>query len=177
MSSPTPFSWTEEDRKTVDTVRVLAMDAVQKVGNGHPGTAMSLAPVATLLFQKHLRHDPADAQWVGRDRFVLSPGHSSLTLYIQLYLSGYGLTMDDLKALRTWGSITPGHPEHRLEQATARHGVCALHNWITLPAARRFSTRQAAPVSCLTAVTRFACQAAGGSGASRPVRILARMSR
>ncbi|HEV2639348.1 MAG TPA: transketolase [Actinocrinis sp.] len=112
MSSPTPFSWTEEDRKTVDTVRVLAMDAVQKVGNGHPGTAMSLAPVATLLFQKHLRHDPSDPQWAGRDRFVLSPGHSSLTLYIQLYLSGYGLTLDDLKAFRTWGSLTPGHPEH-----------------------------------------------------------------
>ena len=112
MSSPTPFSWTEEDRKAVDTVRVLAMDAVQKVGNGHPGTAMSLAPVAYLLFQKHLRHDPADSQWVGRDRFVLSPGHSSLTLYIQLYLSGYGLTLDDLKSFRTWGSLTPGHPEH-----------------------------------------------------------------
>ncbi|HZP50166.1 transketolase [Actinocrinis sp.] len=112
MSTPTPFEWTELDRRTVDTVRVLAMDAVQKVGNGHPGTAMSLAPAATLLFQKHLRHDPADAQWVGRDRFVLSPGHSSLTLYIQLYLSGYGLTLDDLKSFRTWGSLTPGHPEH-----------------------------------------------------------------
>ncbi|HZU55582.1 MAG TPA: transketolase [Actinocrinis sp.] len=112
MSTPTPFEWTELDRRTVDTVRVLAMDAVQKVGNGHPGTAMSLAPAATLLFQKHLRHDPADAQWIGRDRFVLSPGHSSLTLYIQLYLSGYGLTLDDLKSFRTWGSLTPGHPEH-----------------------------------------------------------------
>jgi len=112
VSTPTPFEWTELDRRTVDTVRVLAMDAVQKVGNGHPGTAMSLAPAATLLFQKHLRHDPADAQWVGRDRFVLSPGHSSLTLYIQLYLSGYGLTLDDLKSFRTWGSLTPGHPEH-----------------------------------------------------------------
>jgi transketolase len=112
VSTPTPFEWTELDRRTVDTVRVLAMDAVQKVGNGHPGTAMSLAPAATLLFQKHLRHDPADAQWTGRDRFVLSPGHSSLTLYIQLYLSGYGLTLDDLKSFRTWGSLTPGHPEH-----------------------------------------------------------------
>jgi transketolase len=90
------------------------MDAVQKVGNGHPGTAMSLAPAAYLLFQRVLRHDPADPSWPGRDRFVLSCGHSSLTLYIQLYLSGYGLTMDDLKSLRTWGSITPGHPEHRL---------------------------------------------------------------
>ncbi len=90
------------------------MDAVQKVGNGHPGTAMSLAPAAYLLFQRVLRHDPADPNWPGRDRFVLSCGHSSLTLYIQLYLSGYGLTMDDLKSLRTWGSITPGHPEHRL---------------------------------------------------------------
>src|SRR6201986_4918232 len=90
------------------------MDAVQKVGNGHPGTAMSLAPAAYLLFQRVMRHDPADPQWPGRDRFVLSCGHSSLTLYIQLYLSGYGLSMDDLKALRTWGSITPGHPEHGL---------------------------------------------------------------
>ncbi|WP_312886661.1 transketolase [Actinocrinis puniceicyclus] len=112
MSTPTPFEWTAVDRRTVDTVRVLAMDAVQKVGNGHPGTAMSLAPAATLLFQKHLRHDPSDPAWVGRDRFVLSPGHSSLTLYIQLYLSGYGLTLDDLKSFRTWGSRTPGHPEH-----------------------------------------------------------------
>jgi transketolase len=90
------------------------MDAVQKVGNGHPGTAMSLAPAAYLLFQRVMRHDPADPHWPGRDRFVLSCGHSSLTLYIQLYLSGYGLTMDDLKSLRTWGSITPGHPEYRL---------------------------------------------------------------
>src|SRR5438094_2033253 len=90
------------------------MDAAQKVRNGHPGTAMSLAPAAYLLFQRVLRHDPADPRWPGRDRFVLSCGHSSLTLYIQLYLSGYGLTMDDLKALRTWGSITPGHPEYGL---------------------------------------------------------------
>jgi len=112
VSTPSAFEWTELDKRTVDTIRVLAMDAVQKVGNGHPGTAMSLAPAATLLFQKHLRHDPADPKWVGRDRFVLSPGHSSLTLYIQLYLSGYGLTLDDLKSFRTWGSLTPGHPEH-----------------------------------------------------------------
>src|SRR6266481_5111444 len=90
------------------------MDAVQKVGNGHPGTAMSLAPAAYLLFQRVMRHDPADPHWPGRDRFVLSCGHSSLTLYIQLYLSGYGLTMHDLKALRTWGSLTPGHPEYGL---------------------------------------------------------------
>src|SRR5580658_4090812 len=90
------------------------MDSVQKVGNGHPGTAMSLAPAAYLLFQRLLRHDPADPHWPGRDRFVLSCGHSSLTLYIQLYLSGYGVTLDDLKAYRTWGSITPGHPEHGL---------------------------------------------------------------
>jgi transketolase len=112
VSTPTPFEWTDLDRRTVDTVRVLAMDAVQKAGNGHPGTAMSLAPAAYLLFQKHLRHDPSDPQWTGRDRFVLSPGHTSLTLYIQLYLSGYGLTLDDLKSFRTWGSLTPGHPEH-----------------------------------------------------------------
>ena len=107
-----PEWWTDLDTKAVDTVRVLAMDAVQKVGNGHPGTAMSLAPLAYLVFQKALRHDPSDPNWVGRDRFVLSNGHSSLTLYIQLYYSGYGLELDDLKALRTWGSLTPGHPEH-----------------------------------------------------------------
>ncbi len=106
------LSWTELDKRTVDTVRVLAMDAVQKVGNGHPGTAMALAPAAYLLFQRTMRHDPYDPDWTGRDRFVLSPGHSSLTLYIQLYLSGYGLELDDLKAFRTWGSRTPGHPEH-----------------------------------------------------------------
>src|ERR1700754_3524973 len=90
------------------------MDAVQKVGNGHPGTAMSLAPAAYLLYQRIMRHDPMDPAWTGRDRFVLSCGHSSLSQYIQLYLSGYGLTLDDLKGYRTWGSITPGHPEHRL---------------------------------------------------------------
>ena len=108
----TPLEWTELDRRAVDTVRVLAMDAVQKVGNGHPGTAMSLAPAAYLLFQRYLRHAPTDPDWTGRDRFVLSCGHSSLTLYIQLYLSGYGLELADLQALRTWGSLTPGHPEH-----------------------------------------------------------------
>jgi transketolase len=107
-----PLTWTDLDRRAVDTVRVLAADAVQKVGNGHPGTAMSLAPAAYLLFQRHLRHDPSDPQWVGRDRFVLSCGHTSLTLYIQLYLSGYPMTLDELKALRTWGSQTPGHPEY-----------------------------------------------------------------
>jgi transketolase len=106
------LDWTELDQRAVDTVRVLAMDAVQKVGNGHPGTAMSLAPAAYLLFQKVMRHNPADPQWPGRDRFVLSAGHSSLTLYIQLYLAGYGLELDDLKSLRTFGSLTPGHPEH-----------------------------------------------------------------
>jgi transketolase len=99
------------DRRAIDTARVLAMDAVQKVGNGHPGTAMSMAPTAYLLFQKWLRHDPSDPHWAARDRFVLSMGHSSLTLYIQLYLSGYGMELDDLRALRTWGSQTPGHPE------------------------------------------------------------------
>jgi transketolase len=114
VSTKPDLDWTATDERAVDLVRVLAMDAVQKVGNGHPGTAMSLAPAAYLLFQRVLRHDPADPHWPGRDRFVLSCGHSSLTLYIQLYLSGYGLTMDDLKALRTWGSITPGHPEHGL---------------------------------------------------------------
>jgi transketolase len=104
--------WTDLDTRAVDTVRVLAMDAVQRVGNGHPGTAMSLAPAAYLLFQRFLRHDPADPTWLGRDRFVLSCGHSSLTLYLQLYLSGYGLTLGDLESFRTWGSLTPGHPEH-----------------------------------------------------------------
>ncbi|KXF51690.1 transketolase [Rhodococcus sp. SC4] len=107
-----PADWTELDTKAVDTIRVLAADAVQKVGNGHPGTAMSLAPLAYTLFQRVMRHDPTDADWIGRDRFVLSCGHSSLTLYIQLYLAGYGLELDDLEALRTWGSKTPGHPEH-----------------------------------------------------------------
>ncbi|MGA8459147.1 MAG: transketolase, partial [Streptosporangiaceae bacterium] len=92
-------------------IRVLAMDAVQKAGSGHPGTAMSLAPAAYVLFQRVLRHDPADADWIGRDRFVLSCGHSSLTLYIELYLSGYDMTLGDLERLRTWGSRTPGHPE------------------------------------------------------------------
>lgn len=106
------LQWTELDQRAVDTARVLAADAVQKVGNGHPGTAMSLAPAAYTLFQKVMRHDPADAEWTGRDRFVLSAGHSSLTLYIQLYLAGYGLELDDLKAFRTWGSKTPGHPEY-----------------------------------------------------------------
>ena len=103
--------WSDLDVRAVDTVRVLAADAVQNVGNGHPGTAMSLAPAAYLLYQQVMRHDPADPQWLGRDRFVLSCGHSSLTQYIQLFLAGYGLELDDLQALRTWGSATPGHPE------------------------------------------------------------------
>jgi transketolase len=106
------LEWSELDQKAVDTARVLAADAVEKVGNGHPGTAISLAPVAHLLFQKVLRHDPANPDWVGRDRFILSVGHSSLTLYNQLYLTGYGLELSDLQALRTWDSLTPGHPEY-----------------------------------------------------------------
>ncbi|MFD4032906.1 transketolase [Streptomyces sp. NPDC058637] len=105
--------WSALDVRAVDTVRVLAADAVQRTGNGHPGTAMSLAPLAYLLFQQVMRHDPGDDQWLGRDRFVLSCGHTSLTLYIQLYLAGYGLEKEDLQALRTWGSATPGHPEYR----------------------------------------------------------------
>ncbi|KGH45151.1 transketolase [Modestobacter caceresii] len=110
--SPTlPEGFGDLDRAAIDTARVLAMDAVQKVGNGHPGTAMSMAPVAYLLFQKWLEHDPSDPNWAARDRFVLSMGHSSLTLYVQLYLAGYGLELEDLQALRTWGSKTPGHPE------------------------------------------------------------------
>jgi transketolase len=107
------LSWTDLDQRAVDTVRVLAADAVEKVGNGHPGTAMSLAPAAYLLFQKMMRHDPQNPDWIGRDRFILSPGHTSLTLYIQLFLSGYGLELKDLQALRTWGSLTPGHPEYK----------------------------------------------------------------
>jgi len=107
-----PDWWTDLDTTAVDTARLLAADAVQKVGNGHPGTAMSLAPLAYLLFQRTMRHDPTDPNWVARDRFVLSNGHASLTLYIQLFLNGYGLELDDLKSLRTWGSLTPGHPEH-----------------------------------------------------------------
>ncbi|MBE8474728.1 transketolase [Streptomyces justiciae] len=120
MSTQTPggadsadsFEWTDLDRRAVDTARLLAADAVQKVGNGHPGTAMSLAPAAYTIFQKLMRHDPADPEWTGRDRFVLSPGHTSLTLYTQLFLSGYELELDDLKAFRTQGSKTPGHPEY-----------------------------------------------------------------
>mgnify|MGYP003340460241 CR=1 FL=1 len=121
MTQPTPsalpgsasaLEWTDLDQRAVATIRALAMDAVQKVGNGHPGTAMSLAPAAYLIFQRFLRQDPSDPAWLGRDRFVLSCGHSSLTLYLQLFLSGYGLTLDDLKSFRTWGSLTPGHPEH-----------------------------------------------------------------
>lgn len=107
-----PADWSDVDTKAVDTVRVLAADAVQKCGSGHPGTAMSLAPLAYTLYQRVLRHDPKDPTWIGRDRFILSCGHSSLTQYIQLYLAGFGLELEDLKALRTWGSLTPGHPEY-----------------------------------------------------------------
>ena len=108
-----PDDWADVDSEAVDTVRVLAADAVQKVGNGHPGTAMSLAPLAYSLFQRQMRHDPSDVHWLGRDRFVLSCGHSSLTLYIQLYLGGFGLELSDIESLRTWKSKTPGHPEFR----------------------------------------------------------------
>ena len=106
------FEWTELDATAVDTARLLAVDAVEKVGNGHPGTAMSMAPVAYTLYQKVMRHDPRDTEWIGRDRFVLSIGHSSLTQYIQLFLGGFGLEIEDLKSFRTWGSKTPGHPEY-----------------------------------------------------------------
>ncbi|MEQ0557788.1 transketolase [Amycolatopsis sp. NEAU-NG30] len=109
----TPADWTDTDTRAVDTVRVLAADAVENCGSGHPGTAMSLAPLAYTLFQRAMRHDPSDQHWAGRDRFVLSAGHSSLTLYIQLFLAGYGLELEDLKQLRKWGSKTPGHPEYR----------------------------------------------------------------
>ena len=113
-ASDAGLEWSAADKRAVDLIRVLAMDAVQQAGSGHPGTAMSLAPAAYLLFQQILRHDPADPSWLGRDRFVLSCGHSSLTLYLQLYLSGYGLTLDDIRRYRPWGSLTPGHPEHGL---------------------------------------------------------------
>ena len=106
------LGWSDLDVRTVDTLRVLAADAVQQAGNGHPGTAMSLAPLAYLLFRHVMRHDPADPQWLGRDRFVLSCGHSSLTLYLQLFLCGYGVELDDLRSLRSWNSKTPGHPEY-----------------------------------------------------------------
>lgn len=106
------LDWEPIDDRAVDTARVLAADAVEKVGNGHPGTAMSLAPAAYLLFQKTMRRDPADSAWLGRDRFILSPGHTSLTQYVQLYFGGYGLELEDIEALRTWGSKTPGHPEY-----------------------------------------------------------------
>ncbi|GAB3154140.1 transketolase [Micromonospora sonneratiae] len=113
-NSPTqdPLNWSDLDRRAVDTARVLAIDAVEKSGNGHPGTAMSLAPAAYLLFNKVMRHDPSAPDWTGRDRFVLSAGHTSLTLYVQLFLAGYGLGIEDLRSLRQWGSLTPGHPEH-----------------------------------------------------------------
>jgi transketolase len=107
-----PLEWSELDERAVKAIKALAADAVEKVGNGHPGTAISLAPAAYLLFQKAMRHDPSDPEWLGRDRFVLSAGHSSLTIYLQLFLAGYGLEMDDIAALRTWGSQTPGHPEY-----------------------------------------------------------------
>lgn len=105
--------WTDLDVRAVDTARLLAADAVQNRGNGHPGTAISMAPAAYLLYQQVMKHDPSDPQWLGRDRFVLSAGHASLTQYVQLYLSGYGLELDDLRALRSWGSKTPGHPEYK----------------------------------------------------------------
>ncbi|MFF4594406.1 transketolase [Amycolatopsis sp. CA-161197] len=111
-----PQGWTDTDTRAVDTVRVLAADAVERAGNGHPGTAMSLAPLAYTLFQREMRHDPADPSWPARDRFVLSAGHTSLTLYIQLFLAGYGLELEDLRQLRRWGSLTPGHPEYRHTQ-------------------------------------------------------------
>ena len=103
--------FSEQDREAVDIARVLAADAVENAGHGHPGTAISLAPVAYLLYQKVMRLDPSDPTWLGRDRFILSAGHSSLTQYVQLFLGGFGLELEDLKALRTWGSLTPGHPE------------------------------------------------------------------
>ncbi len=133
--------WSQEDERAVRIVRGLAMDSVQKVGNGHPGTAMSLAPVAYTLFQRFLKHDPKDPSWLGRDRFVLSCGHSSLTLYIQLFLSGYGLSIDDLKAFRTHNSLTPGHPEYGhtigVETTTGPLGA-GISNAVGMAMAARF---------------------------------------
>jgi len=108
----TSLTWTEQDARAVDVARIVAADAVEKVGNGHPGTAISLAPLAYLLYQKVMKVDPTDSLWLGRDRFLMSAGHSSLTQYTQLYLAGCGLELADLEALRTWGSKTPGHPEY-----------------------------------------------------------------
>ena len=134
-------TWSTIDDRAVTIARALAMDSVQKVGNGHPGTAMSLAPVAYTLFQRFLKHDPSDSSWLGRDRFVLSCGHSSLTLYIQLFLSGYGLTLDDLKAFRTYKSLTPGHPEHGhtngVETTTGPLGA-GISNAVGMAMATRF---------------------------------------
>ena len=110
-NSSLPASWSATDDQAIIYARALAADAVQRAGNGHPGTAMALAPVAYLLFQHHLTHDPNDPKWIARDRFVLSCGHSSLTLYTQLFFSGYGLTLEDLRSFRKFGSRTPGHPE------------------------------------------------------------------
>ena len=108
------LTWSEQDAKAVDTARVLAADAVEKVGNGHPGTAISLAPIAYLLYAKVMNVDPNEPRWLGRDRFVMSAGHSSMTQYAQLYLNGFGLELNDIESLRTWGSLTPGHPEFGL---------------------------------------------------------------
>jgi transketolase len=144
----TDLEWTELDRRAVDTARVLAIDAVQRVGNGHPCTAMSLAPAAYLLFQKLMRHDPADPDWVARDRFVLSPGHTSLTLYTQLFLSGYGLELEDLKAFRTAGSKTPGHPEYGhtagVETTTGPLGQ-GIANAVGMAMAARYSEAASIP--------------------------------
>jgi hypothetical protein len=143
--------WGPVDVRAVDTVRLLAADAVQRTGNGHPGTAMSLAPLAYLLFQQVMRHDPADDQWLGRDRFVLSCGHSSLTLYIQLYLAGYGLELHDLRALRTWGSKTPGHPEYRHTVAWRSPPGRSGRAW---PARSAWLWRPAANAACSTRTPR-----------------------
>jgi transketolase len=134
-------TWSASDESAVTIARALAMDSVQKVGNGHPGTAMSLAPVAYTLFQRFLKHDPTDSSWLGRDRFVLSCGHSSLTLYIQLFLSGYGLSLDDLKSFRTHNSLTPGHPEfghtNGVETTTGPLGA-GVSNAVGMAMAARF---------------------------------------
>ena len=147
-----PDDWTDVDSVAVDTVRVLAADAVQKVGNGHPGTAMSLAPLAYTLFQREMRHDPSDAHWLGRDRFVLSCGHSSLTLYIQLYLGGFGLELADIESLRTWGSMTPGPSR---SSATPRAWRSPPARWARAwPRRSAWRWRRAASAACSTRTPR-----------------------
>ncbi|GAA3289893.1 hypothetical protein GCM10020295_02880 [Streptomyces cinereospinus] len=168
----TDLEWTELDQRAVDTARVLAADAVQKVGNGHPGTAMSLAPAAYTLFQKVMRHDPADAGWVGRDRFVLSAGHSSLTLYTQLYLAGFGLELDDLKAFRTWGLEDPGSPRVRPHRGCGDHHRPAGPG--VSPTRSGWRWRPATSAACSTRTRRRASRRSTTTSTASPVTAASR---